>query len=45
MNPICLSLNLVEWVNFRALYLRILEDFALGQYSKLVEPCKENKFY
>jgi hypothetical protein len=32
-------------VNFRALYLRILGHFALGQYNKLVELCKENKFY
>jgi hypothetical protein len=30
--------------DFGALHLRILEDFALGQYSKLVELCMENKF-
>jgi hypothetical protein len=31
-------------INFGALYLKILENFALDQYSKLVELCKENKF-
>jgi hypothetical protein len=30
--------------DFGALPLRILEDFANGQYIKFVELCKENKF-
>jgi hypothetical protein len=30
--------------DFGALHLRILEDFALGQYRKFVKLCKENKF-
>jgi hypothetical protein len=30
--------------DFGALHLRILEDFVIGQYSKFVELCKENKF-
>jgi hypothetical protein len=30
--------------DFGALHLRILEDFANGQYRKFVELCKENKF-
>jgi hypothetical protein len=30
--------------DFGALHLKIHEDFALGQYSKFVELCMENKF-
>jgi hypothetical protein len=39
MNSMSLSLNSVEWVNFGALYLKIIKDFALDQYSKLVKLC------
>jgi hypothetical protein len=28
-----------DWANFGALYLVIHEDFALGQYIKILEPC------
>jgi hypothetical protein len=27
-----------DWANFRALYSQIHEDFALGQYIKILEP-------
>jgi hypothetical protein len=39
MNSMSLILNSVEWGHFGALYLKILKDFALDQYSKLVKLC------
>jgi hypothetical protein len=39
------SKNQLNRADFGALHLRILEDFANSQYSKLIELCKENKFY